>query len=806
MLSRLRNRAPLGIRKAIVAPLLMVSGTVLAAVLIMGASVFMTAQKEATALNATSRMALHAMESAETLSEAMDYVLDIMSMTRMTPAAEVRSEFEKRLKSLNDNVELLRLYVDPDELEYIRELTQAIDTWTYQAEMVLGLRFTQNLPTLDHLNRNAARAVSLAEAAVMRSRTKASAVIENANASIKNSIQIGVGLTGALCLLTLIFASRMSGRMSAAMVDVSESLRDLADQQGRASERSPNEFREMFASLETLRESVAEKARMAEQLHEEKLRAEEAARTKSRFLANMSHEIRTPINGVLGMAEILNGTTLSFEQRECSQTILKSSEALLSVINDILDFSKNEAGEIQLEQAPFSLYEVVFDVAGLLGPAVGGHEVEISIDYADDLPRWFLGDAGRMRQVLMNVVGNAVKFTPQGHVIITVAHDPQQAFPLTIAVKDDGVGIPADKLDFIFDAFQQAEMQASRRFQGTGLGLAITRQLVRQMQGDIVVQSEEGQGSTFTMQMVLERCATPEGSPGRHTADLSSLVGKHVLVVDDLELNRAILRKSLRGWGMEVQCFDSPQAVLALSSEDLQRFDIGLLDYNMPNMCGDQLFQHLRKRLGETCFPTILYSSSDQTADFTRMTDIGFASVLMKPTRAPVMAQSFVSILQPSAPVAAPEPKQDELALQGLRILIAEDNKTNRLVISKMLRPTRADLTFCENGAVAVEEFRKGLTDLVFMDMSMPVMDGVTAARVIREFELEQGQSPCPIVALTANAMASDREACAEAGMSDFLTKPIRKADLMDCIAKWDIRSTVTAGHAVKLGDASGGL
>ena len=722
----------------------------------------------------------------------MDYVLDIMAMTRMAPADEVRAEFEKCLKLLNDNVELLRQYADKDDAESIKELIQAIDTWKYQAEMVLGLRFTQNLPTLDHLNRNAVRAVGLAEAAVVRSRTKASAVIENANASIKNSIQIGVGLTGALCLLTLIFASRMSGRMSAAMVEVSDNLRDFADQDGRIRERSPNEFREMFASLETLRESVAEKARMAEQLHEEKLRAEEAARTKSRFLANMSHEIRTPINGVLGMAEILNGTPLSFEQRECSQTILKSSEALLSVINDILDFSKNEAGEIQLEQASFSLYEVVFDVAGLLGPAVGGHEVEISIDYASDLPKWFLGDAGRMRQVLMNVVGNAVKFTPQGHVIISVAYDLDQAHPLTIAVQDDGVGIPADKLDFIFDAFQQAEMQASRRFQGTGLGLAITRQLVRQMQGDIVVRSDEGQGSTFTMQLALERCIAPETSVEQQVADLTSLVGKHVLVVDDLELNRAILRKSLSGWGMKVQCFDSPQAALALGVQELQRFDIGLLDYNMPNMCGDQLFLHLRKRLGASCFPTILYSSSDQTADFSRMTDIGFASVLMKPTRAAVMAHSFVSVLQPSTSVSAPQSNRDEPSLAGLRILIAEDNKTNRLVIRKMLRPTEALLTFCEKGADAVEEFQAGATDLVFMDMSMPVMDGVTAARAIRDFEAEHSLASCPIVALTANAMESDREACAEAGMSDFLTKPIRKADLMNCITKWDVRSALS--------------
>jgi signal transduction histidine kinase/DNA-binding response OmpR family regulator len=725
-------------------------------------------------------MALRAKGTAEKLEETEEYVRAVMSMTEVIPAIEVRAEFGRRLSDIANDIEALRQSDNQEYLGLIDHMVEALYDWAERAEQVLGLAATSQVPTQEYLVSKARLVRKHAEHVVEFSREQSAATIAAANASIARSIGLGASATATLFVVALIFSWRMSERISSAMQEVSAALQRLSDRESNSRSTSSSEIESMFSSLQVLEKSVQDKALIAKQLQEEKLRAEEAAHTKSRFLANMSHEIRTPINGVLGMAEILNGTELSFEQRECAQTIRKSSEALLSVINDILDFSKNEAGEVQLETRPFSLYDVVFDVAGLLGPSIGGTDVEISIDFPEALPQWFLGDPGRIRQILMNLVGNAVKFTPQGHVVIAVSYDSSRSWPLSIAVQDNGIGIAADKVDQVFDAFQQAEMHASRRFEGTGLGLAITRHLVQLMNGEVHVTSKLGEGSTFSIVLPLD-VAQPIGEE-TGVQDLAHLRDKHVLVVDDIDLNRVILQETLSSWGMVVHCFDGPSAVLSEDPAIIEKIDIGLLDYDMPGMCGDELFTSLKSRLGASCFPMILYASSDQFTDYQDLMTQGFSGILMKPTRSAVMAQSFLNVLAPKSDTPHKVAADLLPEISGVRILIAEDNKTNRLVLDKMLKPTEAEYVFCENGLEAVKKAAEETFDLILMDMSMPVMDGLTASEKIREYEVYHNLSTTPIIALTANAMESDRDACSAAGMTDFLTKPVRKVELISRI------------------------
>ena len=470
---------------------------------------------------------------------------------------------------------------------------------------------------------------------------------------------------------------------------------------------------------------------------------------------------------------------------------------------------KIEADKIVLLEEPFSLHDLLYDIVMLLKPKAAEKLVEICIDFPDHVPKAFVGDGGRMRQIFLNLVGNAIKFTPKGHVEILVSYDQANTSRgLQIAVRDTGIGIPPSMHQAVFSAFEQVDEKATREFEGTGLGLAITSQLAALMGGEIDLHSTVGSGSTFTVKIALPPAdeADDQNIGSLHDVDLSHFKGKKAIVVDDLQINRRILQQRLVGWGMDVTSLDGPRAFLDFV-QTKETADVVILDFNMPEMSGEDLFNAYCAEPTEKRMPVILYSSSDQGGELKRLKELGFADVLMKPAPSSLLARSLARVIgQPfeaqqngiaSAPARTSHVDHD---LTGQRILIAEDNVTNQLVLKKMLSKTGADLAFARNGHEAVDDFQNNKCDVVLMDMSMPVMDGLEATQQIRTWEQEWERPACPIIALTANAMRSDRERCIAAGMSDFLSKPVRKAELIEVISRYiqsddpltDTRATAT--------------
>ena len=516
------------------------------------------------------------------------------------------------------------------------------------------------------------------------------------------------------------------------------------------------------------------------QLEAARKAAEAANRAKSAFLANMSHEIRTPMNGVVGMAELLCDTALTEEQRLFAETIRSSGEALLVIINDILDYSKIEAERLTLRPEPFDLERTIHEVTMLLQPRAREKGIDLMIDFDMFLPTRFVGDPGRLRQVLTNLIGNAVKFTEKGHVLTRVVgiDDADGAQTLHVTVEDTGIGIAPDYLDHIFGEFNQVEDERNRKFEGTGLGLAITRRLIEHMGGAVWVDSDFGKGSSFGFRVTLPVAedAAPVQVP---------VAVKRVIAVDDQFINRTILERQLAPCGIEVTLCRSGTEVLEKLAADAA-YDVVLTDHAMPEMDGVQLLDQIRVA-GHT-LPVILLSSNPMHLG-TLAHD--FAAILQKPILRSDLYRHLQSLTAPVAaavaaavPIAASEQRQ-------MRVLAAEDNRTNQLVFQKMVRDMDIDLRFADNGRIAVEMQESFQPDLIFMDISMPEMDGKEAARTIRA----KG-SQVPIVAVTAHAMDGDADGILAAGIDRYLTKPLRKTAIEGALSEFrprDARSPVMA-------------
>lgn len=561
-----------------------------------------------------------------------------------------------------------------------------------------------------------------------------------------------------------------------------------------------------------IRIDITELKQREAELEEAQRRAVLADRAKSEFLANMSHEIRTPMNGVLGMAELLAKSDLDARQKTFTDIIAKSGNALLTIINDILDFSKIDAGQLMLDPVSFNLAEAIEDVATLVSTRAKEKDLELIVRIQPGLSDHYVGDVGRIRQIITNLLGNAVKFTDAGHVLVDVTGERQETSTLLkVAVTDTGIGIPQAMLADVFDKFSQVDASSTRRHEGTGLGLAITSRLVSLMEGEIGVESAEGQGSTFWFTLALPHAV---GSDRNRIAPMD-VTGSRVLVIDDNAVNRSILLEQMAHWGFDACAAESGLegiAVLKAVAAHGLKVDCVILDYQMPGITGAEVARMIRAATEIADTPIVMLTSVDQTLGHPGFRSLDIDAHLIKPARSSALLEALVAAIQRhhapagetdtevvlEAPKVAPKPATASAGPRpALRvassskdrshrvdILVAEDNEVNQLVFTQILGESGYTYEIVANGRLAVEARRTMQPRLVLMDVSMPEMNGLEATASIREADATTGEH-VPIIGVTAHALKGDRERCLEAGMDDYLSKPISPRTLIQKIERW---------------------